>query len=360
MPSALDPSHPAAPLLRALQNAVLPALETSVRDHLVIARSRRKQLALPPGVHAVPMKRRGRRVAVRAPKTFERAVLLSARWPADGMHEMRTPKIAIVVRGQVGLRAGDYVLQCPTGTVIFLPPGVPRSNSTFSHLETLPPDIQHCSLLWLTPMMSGLACRMCHTTGENHRGAAEGEKVFLQHPQVMQLFNLLAEEVENQSAGNGESPDTRVLESLLLCLMRALWRDIAGKRFLLQEVPPHENAEYSASGDPLDQAVQYLGTHFAGPLVLDDVARRFLFSRADFTRKFRERTGQSFLEFLNVRRLEQARKYLRETDWTAAMIAHYVGFASPAHFHHLFRRETGQTPMQFREAARAAPQKISE
>jgi two-component system response regulator YesN len=176
----------------------------------------------------------------------------------------------------------------------------------------------------------------------------------------MQLFNLLAEEVENQSVGNNESPDALVLESLLLCLMRALWRDIAGRRFLLQEIPPHESAEYSTSGDPLDQAIQYLSTHFAGPLVLDEVARRFLFSRADFTRKFRERTGQSFLEFLNARRLEQARKFLSETDWTAAMIAHYVGFASPAHFHHLFRRETGQTPMEFREAAHAVNGKISE
>jgi AraC-like DNA-binding protein len=200
-------------------------------------------------------------------------------------------------------------------------------------------------------MISGLACRMCHAEGDKHLAGAQGEKVFLHRPQILQIFTLLAEEIENQSGAPGEF-DAATTESLLLCLMRAMRRDIAGEHFLLQNVPPHESGEYSRSGDALEHAIQYLNTHFSHAVTLDDTARRFLFSRADFTRKFRARTGQSFLEFLNARRVEQARRYLRETDWTAAMIARYVGFASPAHFHRLFRRATGQTPMQFRTTAR--------
>lgn len=348
MPAA---THPAAPLLSVLQNAILPALERDARAHFVIARAQRKELVLPNGMRAVPLKLRGKRVAVRGAKTFQRAVLLSARWPADGMHELRTPKIAVVARGQAGLRAGNYVLQCPANTLVFLPSGVPHTDSTFSHLETLSPEIKRCSLLWITPMISGITCRMCHAEGEEHLNGAQGEKVFLHRSQVMQLFNLLAEEIENQTIARSDF-DASVAEGLLLCLMRAIVRDIAGEHFLLQNVPPHESGEYSQNGDPLDNAVQYLSTHFSHAVTLDDTARRFLFSRAAFTRKFRERTGQSFLEFLNARRVEQARQYLRETDWTAAMIARYVGFASPAHFHRLFARATGQTPMQFRQSAR--------
>jgi AraC-like DNA-binding protein len=142
-----------------------------------------------------------------------------------------------------------------------------------------------------------------------------------------------------------------VLESVLLALMRTVVRDIHHEQFLLQDVPPHENEGHSKKDDPIEQAVQFLKTHYPQPLVLDEVARRFFLSRAQFTRKFRERTGQSFLEFLNERRLEQAGRLLRETDWTAAMIAKYIGFASPAHFHQLFFRKTGLTPMQFRKQA---------
>jgi AraC-like DNA-binding protein len=348
MPAA---THPAAPLLSILQNAILPALERDARAHFVIARARRKQLVLPPEVRAIPLKIHERRVPVRAPKTFQRAVLLSARWPDDGMHELRTPKIVIVARGQAGLRMGNYVLQCPANSLIFLPSGVPHTDSTFSHLETLSPEIRCCSLLWITPMISGLTCRMCHATTDEHLTAAQGEKVFLHRPQVIQLFNLLAEEVDNQSDAKSDF-DAAVMGSLLLCLVRSLVRDIVDEHFLLQNVPPHASAEYFQDGDPLDQAIQYLNTHFSHAVTLDGTARRFLFSRAGFTRKFRQRTGQSFLEYLNARRVERARQYLLETDWTAAMIARYVGFASPAHFHRLFHRETGQTPMQFRESAR--------
>lgn len=340
-------NHPAAPLLHALQSGVLSSLEQSVQEHFVIVREKHKQLVLPVNIKAVPLKRRGRRVAVRTSKTFERAVLLSARWPADGMHELRIPKIVAVVSGQAGLRAGDYVLQCPAGTVVFLPPGVPHTDNTFTHLETLPPEIRRCSLLWITPMMSGLACRMCHAEVEEHRTGVQGEKVFLHRPQVKQLFNLLAEEVENQLATNYEA-DAGVMESLLLSLLRTMTRDITREQFLLQEVPPHEQDEYSRDGDAMEQAISYLNTHFAASLTLDEVARRFMYSRADFTRKFRARTGASFLQYLNARRIEQACTLLRDTDWTAAMIAHYVGFASPAHFHRLFMRATNQTPMVFR------------
>jgi len=335
--------HPAAPLLRTLQDCILPALEWNAGARIVIARARRKLLKLPPSVLAVPLQRQGQRVAVRSAPDFQRAVLLAAKWPRDEMHELRVPKLMVVTEGLAGFRAGDYVLQCPAGTVVFVPPGVPQSNGKSSHLETLPPENRRCSLFWITPMMSGLACRMCHTAGEEHLSNLEGEKVFLHHPQILQIFYLLAEEVSERCA-------MPVIESLLLTLMRMVLRDIQEKQFLLQEVPPHEGG--LLVNDPLGQAIQYLDTHYAQPLTIDGVSRRFFMSRAQFTRKFRERTGQSFLEFLNVKRLQQACQLLVETGWTAVMIARYVGFGSSIYFHRLFLRKMKMSPLQFREQYR--------
>lgn len=345
--------HPAEPLIRALRDSILPALEWDVWSHTVIAQKRRKGLILPNGVTAVPLKLKGRRVAVRSSKAFQRAVLLSAKWPQDGMQEMRISKLMLVISGKAGIRIGDYVLQCPAGTTVFLPSGVPYTNSRFSHLETLPADVQHCSLLWLTPMMSGLACRMCHYKNDEHITAVQGEKVFLHQPQISQLYNLLVDVAEDaakeQSNRDVKKMNMSIFESLLLSLLRTAKRDIFQEKYLLQEVPPHEAEGQALDGNSIEQAVQYINAHYASPLSLDEIARRFLMSRALFTRKFREHTGKSFLEFLNARRLEQACQLLRETNWTAVMIAHYVGFGSPAYFHRLFMREMKVSPMQFRK-----------
>jgi AraC-like DNA-binding protein len=340
--------HPAAPLLQVLQESILPALEWNASSRIVIARACQELLKLPPDVQAIPLQRQGHRVAVRNSKAFQRAVHLTARWPEDGMQELRIPKIIIVVEGHTGFRAGDYILQCPAGTAIFIPAGVPYTDGTASHLETLPSDIRYCSLFWITPMISGLACRLCHTSREKHWGNEQGEKLFLHHPRTLQLFYMLAEESHNHG-NDREKFHAPIFESLLLSLLKMVLRDIQEKQYLLQDVPPHEAGARPLEKDLLEQAIQYLNMHYAQALALDEVAHRFFMSRAQFTRKFRERTGQSFLQFLNARRLEQAQRLLLETDWTAVMIARYVGFRSAIYFHRLFLREMNVSPIQYRK-----------
>lgn len=343
--------HPVGPLLRILQEKILPLLGTGVSNTLVVARAHRKELVLPSGVAALPLQLRGNRVAVRSARVFDRAAQLAARWPRDGMHELRIPKMMFVISGTAAIRAGDYILQCPSGTMLFVPQGIPHTDATVSHLETLPPEFDHCGLLHFTPMISGLACRTCYSTRDEHTTRHQGEKAFLHRPQILQLFYMLAEEVGQEP----EAPSVlgrQVIDGFLLTLIRGVVRDLFVQEFLFQDVAAEENTENILSTNEIEKAIAYINLHYADALALDDVARRFFMSRSQFTRSFRLRTGQSFLEYLNTRRIEQARKLLNETDWTAAMITRYVGFSSPAYFHRLFLRETGMTPMKFREEKR--------
>jgi len=202
---------------------------------------------------------------------------------------------------------------------------------------------------------------MCHCKGNQHISAAQGEKVFLHRPQVLQLYNMLTEVSEDASSEQlneiARKVNMPVFESLLLSLLRTIRRDIFEQNYLLQEVPPHEAEGQTSDGNSIEQAVQYINGHYASPISLDEIARRFLMSRALFTRKFREHTGQSFLEFLHARRLEHACQLLMETDWTAVMIARYVGLGSAAYFHRLFMREMQVSPMQYRILHKMQPNK---
>jgi len=344
-------THPAAPLVRLFQDRILPQLESGRGGNFVVMRARRQELVLPPTTMALPLELLGKRVAVRNAPVFARAAQLAARWPRDGLQELRIPKMTVVTAGRAAIRAGNYVLQCPVGTILFLPQGVPHTDSTFSHLETLPPEDEQCSLLHFTPMISGLACRMCHSTRQKHFPSRQGEKVFLHRPQILQLFYMLAEEIGHEPQKLSPASE-QVINSFLLTLMNSMARDLLDQQFLLQEIAAEENTENMLSASSIEKTVSYINVHYAEPLSLEEVARRFFFSRAQFTRKFRDHTGQSFLEYLNARRLEQARKLLVETDWTVMMITRYVGYSSPTYFHRLFLREVGMTPLDYRQQQR--------
>lgn len=353
-------THAAKPLLTALQTIVLPAMNDDVRRRLVIARSDVKQLELPPGVEIALKQRSGKRVAVRTSGLFERATNLAGCWPVDGLRELRVPKLAFVIAGTAGFRVADYVLRCPAGTAILLPPGTPHADGLKPHNETLDKDWGGCRMLWLTPLISGLGCRMCHSYGDMHTGPRLGERAFLNNPRLLQLFTLLCEEVDDRQPSHDDKPlaTSPVFDHLLAGFLHALVRDLSDEQFILQGDPlpgPHE----LQNSNPIAQAEQHIRSNFRHILTIDDVARLVFMSRAQFTRKFRQHTGQSFLQYLTARRLEHACLLLKETEWTAAMIGQTVGFRSATHFHRAFLQAQQISPMEYRRQSRN-DQKLSE
>lgn len=346
------PIHPAAPLLHALQNQILPPLERSVTSHLLIAQGRFSELRVPAAMDALPRRRQGPRVIVRNQALFKRSMLMTAKWPRDDLHELRVPKMVFTAAGRAVFHAGDYELRCRAGTGIFIPSGVPHTSGTASHVDPSVPGVHDCHLLWITPQVSGINCRMCHSQAERHFGPANGEKVYLHNPRLLQLLGAMNDEAGELGRGD-RALNEAVFNSLLLCFLRSLVRDLADQRFLMHEVPLFEESGANRDSDPIAAATRHIRTHYATQLSIDEVAKRFFLSRSQFTRQFRQRHGQSFLEFLNDCRLEQARILLKETEWTAAMIGKSVGFQSPAHFHRLFVRENGVSPALFRSQWKA-------
>lgn len=81
---------------------------------------------------------------------------------------------------------------------------------------------------------------------------------------------------------------------------------------------------------------------------LDELARRTGLSRATFTRSFRQATGMSAHQAINLRRIEVARKLLAETDLDLAFVAQETGWCSQSHFTASFRKVVGCTPARFR------------
>ncbi len=90
-------------------------------------------------------------------------------------------------------------------------------------------------------------------------------------------------------------------------------------------------------------------------LSVSELAKDAGFSPAQFRRSFGEHLGVSPRSYLINHRLEMARRLLEQDDLPVSAIVARCGFSSSSHFIHLFKRNTGLAPLQYRQASRSAP-----
>ena len=71
-----------------------------------------------------------------------------------------------------------------------------------------------------------------------------------------------------------------------------------------------------------------------------------------FSSLFKKESGQTFVEYLTMVRIQAAKRLLTETDRLLYAIADEVGYDSPAYFAAAFKKNTGYTPKQYRKLYR--------
>ncbi|WP_241015011.1 helix-turn-helix transcriptional regulator [Burkholderia sp. Ac-20379] len=104
------------------------------------------------------------------------------------------------------------------------------------------------------------------------------------------------------------------------------------------------------SAPRLRRVFDYVEANLAEPITLHDIARHAGLSRMHFAAQFRLATGLSPHAFLTQRRIEQAKRLLRDgLPIVEAALA--CGFPGQAHFTTVFRELTGTTPRRWRMQA---------
>ncbi len=107
-------------------------------------------------------------------------------------------------------------------------------------------------------------------------------------------------------------------------------------------VHPAKNREWAT------RAVEYIARHYASPLTLEDAARAAHLNPAYFSTLFKQTMGSSFKEYLNMVRVEEAKRLLARGTDPIVDIAAAVGFESQSYFAKVFKRCTGLTPKEYR------------
>ena|GEM_PF-201444 len=87
-------------------------------------------------------------------------------------------------------------------------------------------------------------------------------------------------------------------------------------------------------------------------LTLEECAMRLHYNANYLSSVFRKETGASFSEYLTRYRLNIAKKWLDESDWTVKEIAERLRYTNPQNFIRSFRKWEGLTPGKYRERKR--------
>jgi AraC-like DNA-binding protein len=326
-----------APLLKLLREKLIPWAQT---QPLILTRAKASELRLPATVAVSKTKKLGRRATAYKRRLHNNRIVV-AEWPEDGQESLRTPMIWCVVAGRLDLRLGEYILHLREGDAVLIPPGVPHPSGAL-----FDPPNEFADVLLLSPRGPQLTCWLtCHRCGVR----TTIYSFHLLNPLLADDLNRITEELESNDTNS-----VAVSRHLLSALLMILQRELLHRRVLnfVSVAPPSASP---GTYDPIERAQHYIRTHLYERLTLQSVAQAVRLSRSQFIVLFRERTGQSFVEYVTQLRLERACELLRETQWTAHYICAMTGFKAPAYFHRLFRRKMGMTPLQYRQNGGAAP-----
>jgi two-component system response regulator YesN len=96
-------------------------------------------------------------------------------------------------------------------------------------------------------------------------------------------------------------------------------------------------------------SLDYINCHYNEKINVEDVARYVNKSKNYFSTSFKKATGYTFVRYLTILRIENAKRLLLTTTLLTYEIAEKVGFGDYKYFSIIFHHLVGCTPSQFRK-----------
>ena len=104
----------------------------------------------------------------------------------------------------------------------------------------------------------------------------------------------------------------------------------------------------------MDEAVNWLKSHFSENVSIDRLVAFMGYSRARFFALFREHTGLSPNDYLQRLRIRRAMELLSRGTASVGKVALACGFSDKCYFSRVFKRQTGYTPIGYRSLRRSS------
>lgn len=98
---------------------------------------------------------------------------------------------------------------------------------------------------------------------------------------------------------------------------------------------------------------RYLDTNYKENITLESLAQMTHINKYYLAHAFRRFMGFSPISYLIMRRMEESKSLLETTDYSISQVAGIVGFSSQSYFSQIFKKNTGETPNEYRKRVKA-------
>lgn len=261
---------------------------------------------------------------------------------SKGMHTQSFYEINIVLRGSALHRIGERQMTVGAGDTFIIPPNVPHGYEggegfDVYHLLLSPKYLErYASSLMLLPAFSSLflidPLLRSRTQARLHFALDACELASLE-PHLQSL----SEHNRKKTAFGAVMSDGEAL--ILIASLCAIYEQKA----CLGTSAPSDRAFY--------ESLSYIYEHYRETIGIDTLCRMANMSRTAYLAKFRRVTDHTPAELQTAYRVEVGKRLLRQTGDSVSSIAIAVGCYDVSHFVRIFKKATGMTPGEYRQAA---------
>ncbi|MFK7695477.1 AraC family transcriptional regulator [Paenibacillus sp. HJGM_3] len=260
------------------------------------------------------------------------------------MHMHDYVQIAYVMKGVCSHQFRGKTLTVGKGDVFIIPPGIEHSLNAFDGKEFE---------IVLVDFMPYLVQEELHSFADSYvwnmilQEQEEGASELLpwlhiskdKQPLVEQLLFDIQDEFEHRE--HGYEVSTRISLVKLLILIERESRKFTVKR---QPGNPIRLMER-----PFGGVIQYICDNYSLDIPLEKAAELAGMTPAYFSHAFKKETGQTFVDFVHEVRIERAMELIRQNVHTMTQVCFQVGFRHLSHFIRTFKKRTGLTPTEYKK-----------
>ena len=255
-------------------------------------------------------------------------------------------QIAYVLSGVCNHRISDKSLKVCKGDLFIIPPGMAHSLNSIEHkpfelmLLDFLPFMVHQELETYTDSLRSIL--RFSEQGEEEDASPRQPWLHIEMGKqtlVEELLRDIREELDMREAGYEFSVRINLVKLLILI-------DRENRRMLQHSV----RSSVEGEAGPVKEAIRFVQSNYSQDIRLWQGARAANMAPAYFCQRFKKETGRTFVEFLQMTRIQRARELISRGELPITDISFQVGFQNLSHFIRTFKKQTGLTPSQYKKS----------